>query len=87
MKQVKVTKEEKKQKVQKDIETFPLTKENYILGAIGLLIIIIGYILMAGKENIFGFTKMTLSVTFVNLGFAFIIYAIMKKPKNTEEQS
>lgn len=69
---------------------FPLGKKNYMLMAIGFVIIIIGFILMAGKENIYGFTKTTLSVIFIMFGYAFEVYAIMKRfdeDKTPEEQA
>ncbi len=71
----------------KDTVVFPLTKENYILMGISFLIIIIGYILMAGKEDIFSFVKMNISVIFVVFGFVFMIYAILKNPKKTTNEN
>jgi hypothetical protein len=62
-------------------ETFALGKMNFILMAIGLLFIIIGFIFMASDGDKYSFKKMNLSVIFVMLGFFFEIYAIMKKPK------
>ena len=58
---------------------------------IGLGIIILGFILMAGggsddpnvfDESIFSFTRITLAPIVVLLGFGFEVYAIMKKPKS-----
>ena len=66
-------------------QTFALGRDNYILMAIGAVFMIIGYFLMAGTENIFSFTKTSLSVIFVIFGFLFEIYAIMKKPKEKSE--
>ena len=69
---------------------FALGKENYILLAIGFLIIVIGFILMAGgasedpaefSDKIFNFRRLTLAPIIVLFGFVFEIYAIMKKPK------
>jgi len=69
---------------------FALEKENYILLAIGFAIIVVGFILMAGgaskdpnvfNEEIFSFRRITLAPLMVLFGFAFEIYAIMKKPK------
>ena len=75
-----------------DLE-FPLRKENFILMAVGFVIIIIGYILMSGDENIYDFRKTTLAVIVVMFGYAFEVYAILKtpkarqKPEEEEEQS
>lgn len=49
---------------------------------VGLVVIILGFILMYGKEDIFGFTKITLAPLVVLAGFSLEIYAIMKKPKH-----
>ena len=59
-----------------------LGKQNYILMLIGFVIIIIGFALMTGDENIYDFRKTTLSTIVVIFGFVFEIYAIMKKPSN-----
>lgn len=69
---------------------FALSKENYILMAIGFAIVILGFILMIGgrsedpnvfNEEIYGFQRITLAPMLVLAGFAFEVYAIMKKPK------
>jgi uncharacterized membrane protein len=73
---------------------FPLQKENYILLLIGFVIIIIGFLLMIGGKSkdpnefnpdIFSFRRITLAPIIVLAGFIFEIWAIMKKPKETEE--
>ena len=70
---------------------FALGKENYKLMAIGFVIIIIGFILMAGggsddpnvfDPDIFSFRRITLAPVVILFGFIFEIYAIMKKPKD-----
>jgi hypothetical protein len=70
---------------------FALGKENYKLLAIGMGIIIIGFILMMGGatddpkvfngDEIFSFRRITLAPIVVLAGFIFEIWAIMKKPK------
>lgn len=69
---------------------FALAKENYKLLLIGFAIIIIGFVLMMGggsedptvfDEDIFSFRRITLAPLVVLFGFAFEIYAIMKRPK------
>ena len=69
---------------------FALAKENYKLLLIGFVIIIIGFLLMMGggsedptvfDEDIFSFRRITLAPMLVLFGFAFEIYAIMKRPK------
>lgn len=72
---------------------FALSKENYRLLAIGFIIIVIGFLLMIGgkaespdvfNEEVFSFRRITLAPIVVLFGFVFEIYAIMKKPKETE---
>ena len=74
---------------------FALGKENYRLLLIGFVIIIIGFLLMLGggsddpnvfDESIFSFRRITLAPLVVLFGFAFEIYAIMKKPKEEETE-
>lgn len=76
----------------KETTGFALGKENYKLMAIGFAIIVIGFILMAGggsddpnvfNPDIFSFRRITLAPIILLLGFAFEIYAIMKKPKGS----
>ncbi len=68
---------------------FALSKENYILLAIGFVIILVGFLLMMGgrsedpnvfNKEIFSFRRITLAPLVVLFGFIFEIYAIMKKP-------
>lgn len=75
---------------------FALGKENYRLLAIGFIIIIVGFILMAGSgsddpnvfdPSIYGFRQITLAPIIVLAGFIFEIYAIMKKPNDKEEKN
>ena len=76
-------------------QLLPLTFENYKLMLIGFVIIVIGFILMAGggsndpnvfNEDMFNFRRITLAPILVLGGFAFEIYAIMKKTKKKREE-
>ena len=70
---------------------FALGPENYKLMLIGFAVIVLGFILMAGggsndpnvfdEEALFSFRRITLAPILVLAGFAFEVYAIMKKPK------
>ena len=75
---------------------FAFSRENYKLLIIGVVIIIVGFILMIGGEaespeqfnpDVFSFRRITLAPMVVLAGFAFEIYAIMKKPKEDNNQS
>ncbi|HKJ80132.1 MAG TPA: DUF3098 domain-containing protein [Prolixibacteraceae bacterium] len=89
----------KKKVVRKEKNTtetgFALGKENYKLMAIGFVAIVIGFILMAGggsddpevfNPEIFNFRRITLAPLVLLAGFIFEIYAIMKKPKEKNNQ-
>jgi hypothetical protein len=68
---------------------FPFDKMNYLLLAVGFIIIVIGFLLMTGpgstethfEPDIFSFRRIKLAPTVCFFGFIFIIYAIMRKPK------
>ncbi len=84
-----------KKKIETEKPDFPLQKENYILLVIGFAIILLGFLLMIGgkAENpnefnpeIFNFRRITLAPIVVLFGFAFEIWAIMKKPKESNEE-
>lgn len=79
----------------KDKLNFALGKENYTLLAIGFAIIVVGFLLMLGgksaspdefSDKIFSFRRITLAPIVVLAGFIFEIWAIMKKPKDTEDK-
>lgn len=61
-----------------------LGKQNYILMLVGFGIIILGFILMIGDEDIYDFRKTVLATVVVIFGFLFEIYAIMKRPRKTD---
>ena len=111
-----------KKKKQAPEKQFVFTKENYKLMAIGVVIIVIGFLLMTGGKaaspdqfnpdvfsfkrttigarvillklnspdqfnpDVFSFRRITLAPIVVLFGFAFEIYAIMKKPKAEAEK-
>jgi hypothetical protein len=75
---------------------FAIAKENYIYLIIGFVVIIIGFLLMMGGKSsdptvfnakeLFSFRRITLAPVVVVAGFAFEIWAIMKKPKLSAKQ-
>jgi fumarate reductase subunit D len=82
------TKNENKEK-----QSFALGRENYKLLAIGFAIIVAGFLLMLGgksedpnvfSEKIFSFRRIILAPIVVLAGFIFEIWAIMRKPKNSD---
>ena len=64
-------------------------KTNYIIAAVGVLLIILGFVLMSGgntdpkvfnEAEIYSFRRITLAPIVVLSGFGVIILAILKKP-------
>lgn len=67
---------------------FLFGKKNYIIMGIGLAIIALGFILMAGggsddptvfNEDIYNFQRIRLAPTLILIGFAIEVYAILAK--------
>ena len=72
---------------------FAFGKLNYILIGISFAVIIIGFILMTGpgtteetgfQPDIFSTRRIVIAPTVCLAGFMFIIYAVLKTPKNKE---
>jgi hypothetical protein len=72
----------------KNDEQMTLTIKNYILLIAGLLVIIIGMVLMAGggsddpnvfNYDMFSWRRITLAPILIVGGFAFEVYALLKK--------
>lgn len=68
--------------------TFLFGKKNYIIMGIGLAVIALGFILMAGggsddptvfNEEIYNFRRIRLAPTLILIGFAIEFYAILAK--------
>ncbi|MDR0863410.1 MAG: DUF3098 domain-containing protein [Candidatus Symbiothrix sp.] len=73
-----------------DKKQFAFGKENFILLAISVLIIIIGFLLVSGGKtteetgfdpSIFNARRLLVAPIVIMIGFGSVIYAILKKPK------
>ncbi len=71
-------------------QEFLFGRDNYKFLLIGLVVIAIGFILMAGggsddpnvfNEEIFNFRRIRLAPTVVLIGFGITIYSILRKPR------
>ena len=78
------------QKKQKQEGEFLFEKKNYLIMIVGIIVIMIGFALMAGggnddpnvfSEEIYNFRRIRLAPTIVLIGLAIEIYAIMASPK------
>ncbi|GGG85982.1 hypothetical protein GCM10007415_19290 [Parapedobacter pyrenivorans] len=65
--------------------SFVFGKRNYQLFLLSIAVVILGFILMAGTEDIYSFTKITLAPLVVVIGFALGIVSILIKPKNQRD--
>jgi uncharacterized membrane protein len=81
----------------KNEKTFPfavLSRTNYLLIIIGLLLIVIGFMCMSGGgtkdpnvfagDTLFSFRRLTLSTILILLGFAFEIVGVLFRPKENK---
>ena len=73
-----------------DKKKFAFDKTNFILLGIGMAIIIIGFLLMTGpgstegyfEPDIFSVRRIKVAPVISLFGFIFMIYGIVRKPKN-----
>ena len=74
---------------------FAFGKMNYVLLAVGMLIVIIGFILMGGDSstadafnpNIFSARRVKVAPVVCLLGFVSMIYAVVYKSKEDKEEA
>jgi hypothetical protein len=67
------------------------TKENYIWMAVGIAIVLLGFLLMSGgkspdpkvfdESEVYSFRRITLAPLLIMAGLMVEVYAIMKRPK------
>ncbi len=65
---------------------FAFEKINYQLLIASIVVVLLGFILMMGTEDIYSFTKITLAPLVVVLGFALGFVSILYKPKSKNAQ-
>ena len=72
-----------------DKQKFAFDKTNFILLAVGMAVIILGFLLMTGpgstegyfEPDIFSVRRVKVAPMVCLAGFVFMIYGILKKPK------
>lgn len=75
-----------------DKRKFAFDKANYILLAVGMAIIILGFLLMSGpgstegyfEPDIFSVRRIKVAPAVCLFGFIFMIYGVLHKPKTDE---
>ena len=77
-----------------DKKNFAFDKINFILLAVGMAVVLLGLILMSGpgstdtafNPDIFSATRIKVAPAVCFIGFISIIYAVIRKPKDTQEK-
>ena len=75
-----------------DKKNFAFDKTNFILLAIGMVIVVIGFLLMVGpnssdtvfEPDIFSARRIKVAPIVCLVGFVSMIYAVVRKPKDIE---
>ena len=76
-----------------DKRNFAFDKVNYILLAVGMAIVVIGFLLMTGpgssdtvyEPDIFSVRRIKVAPVVCLFGFVSMVYAVMRKPKDKNE--
>ena len=77
-----------------DKRNFAFDKVNYILLAVGMVIVVIGFLLMTGpgssdavyEPDIFSARRIKVAPIVCLFGFVSMIYAVMRKPKTANDE-
>ena len=77
-----------------DKRNLAFDKTNFIILAVGMLVVILGFILMSGagsdetvfNNDIFSVRRIKVAPVVCFVGFISIIYAIIRKPKDNVEK-
>ena len=77
-----------------DKRNFAFDKVNYILLAVGMVIVVIGFLLMTGpgstdavyEPDIFSARRIKVAPIVCLFGFVSMIYAVMRKPKTADDE-
>ena len=78
-----------------DRRKFAFGKTNFILLAIGMCVVIMGFLLMAGpgttetafEPDIFSVRRIKVAPVVCFLGFVFMVYGILRKPKDSSNEA
>ena len=75
-----------------DRKKFAFDKTNFLLLGIGMLVVIVGFLLMSGpsstmthfEPDIFSARRIKVAPVVCLLGFLFMIYAVLRKPRENK---
>lgn len=76
-----------------DKKNFAFDRTNFILLAVGMAVVILGFILMSGSSStdaffnadIFSVRRIKVAPVVCLIGFISMIYAVVRKPKDNKE--
>lgn len=81
--------------IEKDKRTFLFNKSNYTFLIIGVVLNVVGFLLMIGgaaenlndfnADELFSPVRLTVAPILILIGYALIIYSIMKRPKGLKK--
>ena len=77
-----------------DKKNFAFTRVNYMMLAVGMMIVVLGFVLMSGSgstesaynPDIFSARRIKVAPIVCLIGFVSMIFAVMYKPKNKDIQ-
>ena len=77
-----------------DKKNFAFDKMIFILLAVGMLVVVIGFIMMTGpsstlthfEPDIFSVRRVKVAPAVCLFGFLFMIYAVLRKPKDAKQE-
>lgn len=77
-----------------DKKNLAFDKVNFILLAVGMLVVIIGFVLMSGGQStdthydptIFSALRIKVAPVVSFFGFIFMIFAVLRKPKDSDSK-
>lgn len=91
-----IEKQKSQKKTKNDMKKndFAFDKMNFILLAIGMAVVVVGFVLMAGSgsteeafnPDIFSAQRIKVAPIVCFAGFCFVVYGIMHKPKTVSEE-
>lgn len=61
-----------------------LERQNYVLLAVSLFLIVVGFVAMYVDGQFLGFVSLTVSPILIMSGYALLIYAILRRPDDEQ---
>jgi uncharacterized Tic20 family protein len=62
-------------------------KQNYVLLAVSMLLIVVGFVAMYLDGQFLGFVSLTVSPIIILAGYALLVYAILRRPDEASKSA